>query len=90
MVDIFGFKLFECSKSNKNKKHTTRRRRRSRGYKGGYTYKNMGRNNAGEDVSNVQSASSRKRRSHRSINMSDEESNNGMGKGDRTKRRRMY
>jgi hypothetical protein len=75
MVDIFGFKLFECSKCNMNKKHSTRRRRRGRGYKGGYTYKNMGRNNAGEDVSNVPSASSRKRsRSHRSMNMSDEES----------------
>ena len=90
MVNIFGFKLFECSQCNKNKKHSTRRRRRGRGYKGGYTYKNMGRNNAGEDVSNVPSASSRKRRSHRSMNMINEESNIGMGNGRHTKHRRMY
>ena len=83
MVEIFGFKLFGC---NKTKRRSTRRKRR--GYKGGYTYKHTGNNDAGEDVSNVPSASSRKR--NKSMNMNNEESDIGMGKSHHTKRRRMH
>ena len=77
MVEIFGFKLFESSDSNKTRRHS-RRIKRKRSYRGGYKYKQSG-NNAGEDVSNSQTASNRR------SNMDD----SGMGKGTRTKRRRM-
>ena len=78
MVEIFGYKLFGCSECNKKKRYS---RKRKRSYRGGYKYKQSG-NNAGEDVSNSQTASSRRSNRSRS-NMDD----SGMGKG--TKRRRM-
>ena len=80
MVEIFGFKLFGSSESNKTRRQS-RKMKRKRSYRGGYKYKQSG-NNAGEDVSNSQTAASRRSNRSRS-NMDD----SGMGKG--TKRRRM-
>ena len=74
MVEIFGYKLFESSECNKTKRHS-RRMKRKRSYRGGYKYKQSG-NNAGEDVSNSQTASSR--------------SYSASGKGKGTKRRRRH
>ena len=90
MVEIFGLKLFGCSKCKKTRSQSRKRRR---SYKGGYTYKNSG-NDAGEDVSNSPMVASRKRsRSRRNMDNSvnsNSNSNSDMGKGKRSKRRRMY
>lgn len=89
MVEIFGLKLFGCSKCKKTRRHSRKKRR---SYKGGYTYKHSGNNDAGEDVSNSPMVSSRKRsRSRRNMDDSvNSNSDSDMGKGKRSKRRRMY
>lgn len=83
MVEIFGYKLFGCSECNKKKRYS---RKRKRSYRGGYKYKQSG-NNAGEDVSNSPTASSRKRSRGRSSHSRSNMDDSGMGKGV-TRRRR--